>query len=224
MNTKIKLSAALIAGLFLFTACNNNKTTTDTEKTDTTGMTTMKTDSMDKTNDDNKMDNNLMSAMNTMMQKMDAMTMSGDFDLDFANMMIEHHQGAVDMSNVELSKGSDEKMKSMAQSIITKQTGDITKLREFVRSYKPSGMKHGEGELKKMMTNIKSAMQGMQMTGNTDKDFASMMITHHEDGMKMSKAQLSNGMSQQLKDMAKKGISHETKEIAEFKTWLSANK
>jgi uncharacterized protein (DUF305 family) len=115
-------------------------------------------------------------------------------------------------------------MKSMAQNIITKQTGDIAKLREFVQSYKPSGMKHGEGELKKMLADMKSVMQGMQMTGNTDKDFASMMISHHEEGMKMSKAQLSNGMSQELKNMAKKGISHETKEIAEFKTWLTANK
>ena len=138
--------------------------------------------------------------------------------------MIEHHQGAVDMANIELSKGSDEKMKSMAQNIITKQTGEIAKLREFVQSYKPSGMKHGEGELKKMLGGMESAMQGMQMTGNTDKDFASMMISHHEEGMKMSKAQMSNGMSKELKDMAKKGISHETKEIAEFKTWLSANK
>lgn len=217
MNTKIKLSAALVAGILLFAACNNNKTTTETEKTDTTGMTA-KTDSMDK------MDNSLMNAMNAMMQKMDAMKMTGDFDLDFANMMIEHHQGAVDMSNIELSKGSDEKMRSMAQSIITKQTADIAKLREFVQSYKLSGMKHGEGELKKMIGDMKSAMQGMQMTGNTDKDFASMMISHHGEGMKMSKAQLSNGMSQELKDMAKKGIAHEAKEIAEFKTWLSANK
>jgi uncharacterized protein (DUF305 family) len=222
MKTRIKLSVVLLAGIFLFAGCNNNKMTTETEKTDTTGM--MKPDSTEKMNDDNKMDNSLMGAMNSMMNKMEAMTITGDFDLDFANMMIEHHQGAVDMSNIELSKGSDEKMKSMAQNIITKQTEDIAKLREFVQSYKPSGMKHGEGELKKMLADMKSAMQGMQMTGNTDKDFASMMISHHEKGMKMSKAELSNGMSQELKNMAKKGISHETKEIEEFKVWLAANK
>lgn len=39
----------------------------------------------------------------------------------------------------------------------------------------------------------------------------------------MSEALLSNGMSTQLKNMAKKGISAETKEIAEFKAWLSGN-
>ncbi len=45
-----------------------------------------------------QMDNGLMPAMNAMMGKMSSVKMSGDFDMDFANMMIEHHQGAVEMS------------------------------------------------------------------------------------------------------------------------------
>ncbi len=45
------------------------------------------------------MNNGLMASMNTMMDKMNSMKMCGDFDLDFANMMIAHHQGAIDMSN-----------------------------------------------------------------------------------------------------------------------------
>ena len=223
MDTKIKLSIALAFGMYFFTSCNNDKTTTKTENMDTTKMTDMKNDTMEKKMDMDgmNMDNGLMSSMNAMMDKMSSMKMSGDFDLDYANMMIGHHQGALDMSNIELSKGADEKMKTMAKNIITKQTGDIAKLREFVQAYKPSGMKHGEGVMQKMHADMKSGMQGMQMTGNTDKDFASMMIAHHEGGMKMSKAQVKNGMSASLKDMAKKGISHETKEIAEFKAWLS---
>jgi len=155
---------------------------------------------------------------------MSNMKMSGDFDMDYANMMIEHHQGAIDMSNIQLSKGADEKMKAKAQAIITKQSGDIAKLKKFVQTYKPSGMKHGEGEIEKMHAEMKTAMKAMPMSGNIDKDYAVMMISHHEGGMKMSKAQVKNGMSASLKDMAKKGISHETKEIAELKTWLSGNK
>jgi uncharacterized protein (DUF305 family) len=44
------------------------------------------------------------------MAKMENMQMTGDFDLDFANMLIEHHQGAIDMSKIEVEKGADEKM------------------------------------------------------------------------------------------------------------------
>lgn len=227
MNTKIKLSIALAIGMYFFTSCDNGKTTTDNETTDTTAMTNMKTDTMDHNmspDDMDKMDNGMMNSMNSMMDKMSNMKMGGDFDMDYASMMIEHHQGALDMSNIELSKGADEKMKARAQAIITKQTADIAKLKEFVQTYKPSGMKHGEGDMEKMHTEMKTGMKAIQMSGNTDKDFATMMISHHEGGMKMSQAQIKNGMSASLKDMAKKGISHETKEIGEFKTWLAGNK
>jgi len=40
---------------------------------------------------------------------------SSDFDVDFANMMVEHHQGGIDIAQVEVSQGKDEKMKTKAQ-------------------------------------------------------------------------------------------------------------
>ena len=100
MNTKIKLLITLATGMYFFTGCDNGTTTTtDKDKTDTTKMSNMKNDTMDKkmSMDDMKMDNGLMNSMNAMMDKMSSMKMTGDFDLDFANMMIEHHQGAIDM-------------------------------------------------------------------------------------------------------------------------------
>ncbi len=216
---KLKLLAAFVIA-FSFIACSYNKT--ETAKTETV-TDNMKTDSMAGNMDEMKSDGGLMASMATMMDKMSSIKMSGDFDMDYANMMIEHHQGALDMSNIELAKGSDETMKTMARNIITKQTADIVMLREMVQTGKPSGMKHGEGEMEKMHADMKTQMSSMQMTGNLDKDFATMMIAHHEGGMKMSKALLANGMNDKLKDMAKKSISGEMKEISEFKAWLGAN-
>lgn len=225
MNTKIKLAITLSTGMYFFTACNNGTTTK--ESTDTTTMSAMNNDTMDKkmNMDDMQKDNGLMSSMNTMMDKMTSMNMSGDFDMDFANMMIEHHQGAIDMSQEELKSGTDEKIKSMAQHIITEQKEEQGKLRDIVNNSKPmkmGGEKHDE--LSKEMDNMKAAMSSMQMTGNTDKDFAMMIISHHESAIKMSKDELSHGMNEELKQMAKKGITDQTKEIAEFKSWMSSNK
>jgi uncharacterized protein (DUF305 family) len=166
----------------------------------------------------------LMKAMDDMMAKMHSVQMTGDFDIDFASMMAEHHQGAIDMSQVEVSQGSDEKIKSMAQKILTKQKEEQQMLRDFVKSYKPSGMKHGEGELQKSMSDMSSKMKSMQMSGNVDKDFATMMISHHEDGMAMQKMEVKNGMADKLKQMAQKGITEHQKEISEFKEWLSSHK
>ena len=51
-----------------------------------------------------------------------------------------------------------------------------------------------------------------------------MMITHHESAVSMFKMELKNGMNEQLKEMAHQGIKEQTKEINEFKSWLSAHK
>lgn len=223
MNTKITFLITLTAGLYFFTSCNNGTTTsTNQEKTDTARMSNMQNDSMDKkmsADNMNKSGDDLMSVMNASMAKMEGMKMTGDFDLDFANMLIEHHQGAVDMSKIEVEKGTDEKMKGMAQNIITKQTEEIGKLREIVKNYKPMKMDMGKhDELSKGLADMKTKMSSMQMTGNMDKDFAMMMTSHHESGVKMSKDELSHGMNAQLKQLAQKGISDQTKEINEFST------
>lgn len=50
------------------------------------------------------------------------------FDKMWLQMMVEHHQGAVDMSQNELRNGTNADVKAMAQSIITAQQGEIAKM------------------------------------------------------------------------------------------------
>ena len=215
----------LIAAMFLFASCNNDSTTTTVDQKDTSSSQAANTakDTMNKM-DNMSMENGLMSAMNSMMERMKNMKMTGDFDIDFANMMIEHHQGAIDMSEREVNSGKNEKIKGMAQNIITAQKGEISKLQDFVKNYKPSGMKHGEGELQKSMSDMESKMKSMQMTGDMDKEFAAMMIEHHQSAISMAKKQLANGMSDKLKQMAQKMITEQNKEIKEFKSLLDSKK
>ena len=220
----MKTSLILVAAAtFFITACNNGSESTATN-TDTTASNNDTAINQSPAQDTATTGNGLMKAMDDMMAKMQSMQMTGDFDTDFANMMIEHHQGAIDMSQVEVSQGSDEKMKTMAQKIITKQKEEQQMLRDFVKNYKPSGMKHGEEDLQKSMSDMVTKMKTMQMSGNVDKNFATMMISHHEDGMAMQKMEVKNGMDNKLKQMAQKGIMAHQKEISEFKAWLSSKK
>lgn len=225
MNSKIKLFFTVVPAMYLATSCNNDTTSTTTDKKDssTTQTSNMGKDTMSKM-DNMNMDNGLMTAMNSSMAKMSSMQMTGDFDMDFANMMIEHHQGAIDMSEAELKSGTDETLRAMAQKVITKQKKEQEDLRDILKISKPMKM-GGENhdELSKGMDDMKAKMSTMKMMGNTDKDFALMMISHHENGIKMSKDELLQGMNVKLKQMAKKGIDDQQKEISEFKAWMDKN-
>ena len=63
-------------------------------------------------------------AMNTMMAGMNVKA-TGDVDVDFAAMMIPHHQGAIDMALAELRYGKNEQLRRIAQEIIVDQQQEI---------------------------------------------------------------------------------------------------
>lgn len=64
-------------------------------------------------------------------------------------------------------------------------------------------------------------MEGMQPSGDPDKDFATMMIPHHQGAIEMAKLELRYGTDPQLKAMAEKIVAAQEKEIAELQDWLS---
>lgn len=75
------------------------------------------------------------SEMQSLMQKMHTdmnQPMKGNADVDFATMMIPHHQGAIDMAKIQLKYGKDEKLRKMAQQIIEAQEKEIAELRERI--------------------------------------------------------------------------------------------
>ncbi|MFE0021148.1 DUF305 domain-containing protein [Amycolatopsis sp. NPDC059021] len=52
-----------------------------------------------------------------------------DFDTMWLRMMVQHHQGAIDMARTELAKGGSADAKALAQKIIDGQQAEITEMR-----------------------------------------------------------------------------------------------
>ena len=73
----------------------------------------------------------MMNAHKKMMDGMMAMKSTGDPDKDFAMMMVPHHQGAIDMAEVELKYGKDPQLKKMAQDIIDAQKKEIEDFKKW---------------------------------------------------------------------------------------------
>ncbi|MPW18946.1 DUF305 domain-containing protein [Paraburkholderia sp. CNPSo 3157] len=66
-----------------------------------------------------------------MMQQMQAPNYTGDADKDFVAHMIPHHQGAIDMAEVELKYGKDPEMKKLAHNIIKAQKEEIALMQRW---------------------------------------------------------------------------------------------
>jgi uncharacterized protein (DUF305 family) len=174
-------------------------------------------------------------AMTKMMQKMKSMQMTGNPDHDFAMMMAEHHQGSIDMSQIIVKDGKDEKIKILAQSILDKQPQEQKQLRSHASTINDSQhAAHNQGagssaskdnsdfasEMKQAMSSMESDMNSMKMSNNLDYDFAMMMIPHHQSAIDMSEAIIKSGKDEEIKQMAQKIKSDSQKEIGELRSWL----
>lgn len=78
-------------------------------------------------------------AMDKMHKQMTGMKMTGNPDQDFVMMMIPHHQGAVDMAQIELKYGTDPKLRKMAQTIVDSQKKEIAEMKAWQKAHP---MKH----------------------------------------------------------------------------------
>ncbi len=223
MKNQFLITAILIVGSSFLQSCGNSNHNTDKTEMESTTPDMTKKDA--KASDKMQMDHKMMKSMNHSMDKMHDMKMTGDFDLDFANMMIVHHQAAIDMSEEEIAKGTVAQIKTMAGNIITAQKDEIAQLKLFTDNYKMPEAKPNLNEMHNQLSEAMKAMMvkmnNMQMSGNADKDYVMMMIPHHESAVTMAKDELTHGKHQGLKKMAQKMIDDQTREIGELKAWTS---
>jgi uncharacterized protein (DUF305 family) len=172
-------------------------------------------------------DNEMMSVMHDMSAQMQAMGMTKDADHDFAMMMKMHHKGAIDMSNKEIEKGDDATIKTMAQTMITMQEGEIEELQAFLDNHTPEASPEGEMwdmEATAAMDRMDNNADLEVLTGDSDHDMAILMIAHHQSAMDMAQSLLHHGHDAELKAMATKMIDDQTKEINDLQAWLLDNK
>jgi uncharacterized protein (DUF305 family) len=60
---------------------------------------------------------------------------TGVADVDFARGMIAHHQGAIDMSRVELAHGTDPALRRLAEEVIRAQEAEIAFLEQWLAEH-----------------------------------------------------------------------------------------
>ncbi|WP_246742674.1 copper-binding protein [Microvirga splendida] len=61
--------------------------------------------------------------------------------------------------------------------------------------------------------------KGTKLVGDPDKDFATLVVAHHEDLIFLARTQLEHGGDRQLRQLAQKILDEQQKQIAELKEW-----
>ncbi|RYY65406.1 MAG: DUF305 domain-containing protein [Chitinophagaceae bacterium] len=149
-------------------------------------------------------------------QMMDAPS-RGNNDQDFAAQMRIHHQGAVDMAQLELAQGKDEQLRSMAQQIVQGQQAEIAQFDRYLAVNPPAGAQPGSF--------YQAAHGSMQHPasaagGSVDEQFARLMIPHHQSAIQMADQYRQMGKDAALKQTAGAIITAQQKEIATLEAWL----
>lgn len=153
---------------------------------------------------------------------------SGDFsvaDVSFAQMMIPHHEQAVEMSDVILTKaGIDSRVIELAEQIKAAQAPEIAQLNVWLTEWDApadpmAGMDHSMDGM--MSAEDMAALAAAEGT-EASRLFLEQMIVHHEGAIDMAEVELSSGENADAVAMADTIVSTQSDEIALMKEILGS--
>ena len=160
------------------------------------------------------------------------------FDQQFIDMMVPHHQGAVEMAKIAQQRAQKPEIKAMAADIITAQDAEITQMKGWRKAWFGSdqtppmskmpmveGMSsaahggHGAGTTMDMAADVEALRQAPEPF---DRAFIDAMIPHHESAIDASKAAATRAQHPEIKKLAADIVTAQEREIAQMKEWRRA--
>jgi uncharacterized protein (DUF305 family) len=77
--------------------------------------------------------------------------------------------------------------------------------------------------MKSGMSKMDHGMSDAPMTGDADRDFAAMMIPHHQGAVDMARAELQYGKDPAMRQLATDIVAAQQREIAMMQRWQAAH-
>ena len=138
-------------------------------------------------------------------------------DIMFAEMMIPHHQQAIEMSDLALKNSTNPEVLALAQQIKDAQSPEI----EQMKSWGASSMAHMGHMMDGMLSDEEISDLAAATGSRFDKLFLEGMIKHHEGAIDMVEMVIDSKNSE-VAALAKAIIEAQRKEISKMKELLSA--
>ncbi|MEV1249573.1 DUF305 domain-containing protein [Nonomuraea sp. NPDC050022] len=148
-----------------------------------------------------------------------------DADVMFAQMMIPHHQQAVEMAELAETRASDKEVKELSAKIKAAQDPEIQTMKGWLTDWgKPlpsGGMDQGMGHGMPGMMSAEDMKKLEDAKGSAfDKRFAELMIAHHNGAIDMARTEQSQGSNPQAKELAKAIETGQQAEVEQMKKIL----
>jgi uncharacterized protein (DUF305 family) len=193
----------------------------------------------------------MMGALHSMAENSLALPPAGNLDLYFAHLMRENHRAAVAMSALELNQGQDPSLREVAEGMNHAHQRLILGLDSAIRRLQaqpPGGAEQTpsnepfshllsaatEGISPAAHRTITQAEGGANSsnlgmreyhedagTGSIDRDFAALLVPHHQNSIQLARAELEYGRDKALVQAASQVILDQQREINQAQAWLT---
>jgi uncharacterized protein (DUF305 family) len=151
-----------------------------------------------------------------------------DQDITFAQMMIPHHQQAIDMAKMATGKATNPEVKDLASRVEGAQDPEIQQLTGMLEKWgAPTeasgmpGMDHGSMGGDGMMTEEEMAQLEQSTGADFDRLWLQLMVKHHQGAVAMARTEVEQGSDPAAKALAQKIIDAQEAEIAEMQAMLT---
>ena len=157
-----------------------------------------------------------------------------EFDQLFIDMMVPHHQGAVEMALIAQARAEHQEIKDLAQAILQSQSAEIDQMRAWRQAW------YGSGETPALsvmpmfheMNGQVMVMPAMNMAQDVDRlraapepfdrAFIDEMIPHHQSAIDAAQIAQRQAVHQEIKDLATAIIAAQQQEIDQMRAWRLA--
>ena len=159
----------------------------------------------------------------------DGTTTASSGDVEFAQMMIPHHEQAVEMATMAQERASSPEVKQLAEEIAAAQEPEIETMTGWLEDWgtevspdSESGMGHSGSDGSGMMSDADMESLGAATGSEFDRMFLTMMIEHHTSAIEMAQTEQQDGENPDAIALAERIEADQTAEIAQMEDLLGS--
>jgi uncharacterized protein (DUF305 family) len=154
---------------------------------------------------------------------MDAMLMEdGEYsDERFIDLMVPHHEGAVDMAEISLDGNAENpEVEELSRTIIETQNAEIEELRDIKEAaFGTREISEDVSEEDMAMMRMMDDPEAFAASDPFDLAFIEQMTPHHESAIDMAEVALENSENEEIRTLAEEIIAAQEAEIEQMEAW-----